>query len=111
MRLAAVALLTLMCVDLGMDLWQGETGDSNFDATNLSTPYTGQTALSISAGPEKPGPRDFDHECFCCCSHLEQQNAAIASIVLESGRNYFHGAANSSDPDLFPIHPPPQYSI
>ena len=108
MRLAAVLLLTLMCLDLGMDLWQGETGDSDSDMT-LSSVIPGQTFARISMSPIQSGSKDFTHECFCCCSHLETQAVVIISVTLESSPTHSEVPAHSLDPDLVRIYHPPQY--
>ena len=110
MRLAAVGLLALMFVDLGMDLWQGERGDSNSDEANLSFFYTGQPDPSISTEPQQSGTEPFQHECFCCCSHIEQQGSIIVSVTLESSPSESDRTVVSSDPDLYPDYHPPQHT-
>jgi hypothetical protein len=109
-RVAAVVLLTLMCLDLGMDLWHGET--SEFAATeNTTTHYAAPTSLSISGGFQQSGTEDSSHECFCCCSHLEQQGPVIVSLILESTPSYSDFSTRSAEPDLVHIYPPPKQII
>jgi hypothetical protein len=107
LRLAAVVLLTLMCLDLGMDLLHGENGE--FAATETeSILYTAKTSLSISAGLTESGIGDSSHECFCCCSHLEQQGPAVVSVMLESTPGYSDRVTHSTEPDLVHVNPPPK---
>lgn len=108
MRFAAVFLLTLMCLDIGMDLWQGETGDSDSGMT-LAGAVPGQTFVAISEGPTRSDSKDFAHECFCCCSHLEPQEIAIVSVTLESSPTNSELPTYFLDPDLVRIYHPPQY--
>lgn len=111
MRFAAVVLLALMCFDLSMDLWQGETGESYSDELILSAANTGQSVLVISVQPSQPGSKDFHHECFCCCSHIEQHTAVITAVLFESSPGYFNRSIGPSDTDLIPIYHPPQFTI
>jgi len=111
MRFAAIGLLALMCIDIGMDLCLGETGESYSDEVVISAPRTGQSVLVISGQPVQPGSKDFNHECFCCCSHIEQHTTAITGVHLEGGPSYFNRSISSSDTDLIPIYHPPQFAI
>ena len=111
MRFAAIVLLSLMCIDLGMDLWLGETGEFYSGELVLSTAHTGQSVLDISVPPLQPGSKDFHHECFCCCSHIEQHITTIIAVYLESGPSYSSRSIRPSDTDLSPIYHPPQFTI
>jgi hypothetical protein len=96
-----------MCLDLGMDLLHGENGDIAAAETE-STLYTAKTSLSISAGLTEFGTGDSSHECFCCCSHLEQQGPAVVSVILESTARYSDVVTPSAEPDLVHVNPPPK---
>ena len=111
MRLAAILLLSLMCLDLGMDLWQGEMGDSDSAETTVISIYTAQMPLSISSGGQQSKTTDFNHECFCCCSQLEQQGAVTVAVVLESNPSRSDATAHSLDSDPVRIYHPPQHIV
>ena len=107
MRLVAVALLALMCVDLGMDMLQGERGDSDSDHT-ISAFSSGRTILNISADTQRSGQNDSEHECFCCCNHVEQESTTVIAVIFESSPNYSHRIVLSSEPGFVSIYHPPQ---
>jgi hypothetical protein len=108
MRFAAAILLILMCLDLGMDLWQGELGDSDSAEAVLSIAGSPEV-VTISSGEPHSDSKDFVHECFCCCSHLETQGPPIVSIVFESSAAYSETSPQSLDPDRADIYHPPQH--
>lgn len=105
MRVAAITLLALMCLDLGMDFVQGETGDSQDAVVSF---FVARTAPVLTASTPTSSSNDLSHECFCCCSHLEPQGSLIVSVILKSNPGYSDGVARSLDPELFHGNPPPQ---
>ena len=108
MRAAAIFLLAFMCLDLGMDLWHGETGDFDSQEIVLSVIGHGHRPAVVSAATPNSNSGDSVHECFCCCSHLEAQGSLIVSVILEINPGYSDSVARSLDPELFHSYPPPQ---
>jgi hypothetical protein len=101
MRLAALALLALMFVDLGTDLLYGERGERLESVPTLSgAELTIQRALP-------PGQDNSLHECFCCCSHIEPQVSLVPEVLFISTPGFVH--AEAALPEVFPLsllHPP-----
>ena len=109
MRSAALALLMFMCIDVGVDLWQGETGDSDSREVGLASACPMPGVTTISASPAQPPLNQSMHECFCCCSHLETQPQTVVFVFLESSpREPERATTHFLTPDPSPIYHPPQ---
>lgn len=111
MRLAAVILLSLMFLDVGMDLWQGEIGDSDSNDSNISSIYASPMPLHISAGSQNSASQDINHECFCCCSHLEPQSPITFPVLFQSTSNQSETSPHALSADLSPAYHPPQFVV
>jgi len=111
-RVVVIGLLTLMCLDLAMDLAHGENGDFAHDnqATAWVNPTVGSPAIS-SDTTTKSETSGADHECFCCCSHLLVKPAAILSVVLDSVPGFTNGNVFMPDPDPVHVYHPPLYAL
>jgi hypothetical protein len=100
MRLAAFTLLLVMALDLGADFVYGETGDLALamPTSNASSPIVSDPL----AGSGQDIPSGQTHECFCCCTHLEQGEPAVVHVSLYSTRVPIH--LSVSLPDGHPVH-------
>src|SRR5688572_25882566 len=80
MRLAAFTLLLVMALDLGADFVNGETGDLALamPTSSASSPIVGDPL----AGSGQDFPSGQTHECFCCCTHLEQGEPTVVHVSL-----------------------------
>jgi hypothetical protein len=105
MRLAAIGLLLLMVFDLGADFVNGETGDF---LGPMPIPYDSHSTLASPQVNGQDTPLNSNHECFCCCSHLEQEGANTPHVALDRRRNSVHIATSLLDPDPAHIYHPPQ---
>ena len=107
MRIAAYTLLFLMVVDLGADFVYGESGDLSF-SIKVST----KTAATIDfRGAPTNDPPTTNHECFCCCTHLEQGLSQIVHVEMISSQELVSLSLVLPDPDPIRIyHPPLQFS-
>ena len=109
MRLAAFTLLLLMVLDLGADFVNGENGD--FLEPLPTTTSSSHSTLAETESTGKNTPLDSNHECFCCCSHLEQEETARIHVVLGNTKGPVPIAMQLLDPDPAQIvHPPQQFS-
>lgn len=113
MRAAAILLLCFMCLDLCLDLVYGETGDTEVQdpvmAAAASAPGSSSTLLTASGASALPESGHGSlHECFCCCSHLEEPVPAELAMELLTSAATREMDHPSPDPDILPLYPPPQ---
>ena len=107
MRVAAYALLLLMVVDLGADFVYGESGDLSF---SIAVPTTTAPTIESEDVPTNDTP-STTHECFCCCTHLEQGVSQIVHVEVITSRQLVSRFLVLPDPDPIHIyHPPLQFS-
>ena len=104
MRMAAATLLLLMVFDLGADVLYGETGDFL-----LAMPISSdsQATFATLAADGQNNSSDSIHECFCCCSHLEQGTPTTIHIALDSTQSLLRISMPLPDPDPVLIYHPP----
>ena len=106
MRFAALTLLLLMAFDLGADVVYGEAGD-------LALPMASAPASPVTADSPTDAGQDtssgLTHECFCCCTHLEQGVPTVVYVSSDSTQGFIRPSL--SLPDEYPVHiyHPPQY--
>ena len=112
MRVAAIALLVFMCVDIGLDFVHGENGDTGPGDPGLVLVRSLAVAPEITSDVQSKTERNSSiHECFCCCNHLLLKLPAVVSVVLDSGPSLVSGSPYMPDPELIPVYHPPLYSI
>jgi hypothetical protein len=95
----------MMVLDLGADFLHGENGDF---LAPMPVSHTSQTNLS-SLAPNGDDFTDSTHECFCCCSHLEQEGSRTIHVALKSTQNLTLTSGVLPEPEpVFIYHPPQQ---
>jgi hypothetical protein len=104
MRTVAIALLSLMLIDFGIDLWQGEPMDSDSGAVSLARSLSTSTR-EIS---DSSNNRDVQHECVCCCAHVEHETPVTIQVALETSRSLIKTITAPPQPMRVPIFHPPQ---
>ena len=104
MRMAAATLLLLMVFDIGADVLYGETGD--FLLAMPISSHSQATFTSVAADGQNSSS-DSIHECFCCCSHLEQEVPSTFHVSLNISQSSVRISTPLPDPDPVHIYHPP----
>jgi hypothetical protein len=107
MRFAAILLLVLMVFDLGADFVYGESGDLSMPAQQSSS--CGQTHADVSMEGTQEVESSSNHECFCCCTHLEQGEPTVIHVFLEYAQEFVPLSSALPDEYLVHIYHPPQH--